>query len=162
MYECESCASVWLDAGTFMQLCQDREERGAVAAIIAPPASVGVVPTAGGRVRYVPCPICKKTLNRVNFGRQSGVVIDVCKTDGVWFERGELRSVLAFIDSGGLERARGREDARRAEERHSFEPAHNKSALHLAQQSTSIAFVRLDGGKSFDSLLGEALRALFS
>ena len=160
MHECETCASVWLDAGTFMQLCQDREERGAVAAIIAGPASVGVVPTAGGRVRYVHCPRCKKVLNRENFGRQSGVVIDVCKADGVFFERGELRSVLAFIDGGGLERARVREDARKSQERRSLEQAFHESALRMSNNFTSITSVRHDG--SADSLLGEALRALFS
>jgi Zn-finger nucleic acid-binding protein len=163
MYECASCASVWLAADTFMHLCLDREERGAVASIIAGPASVGVVPTAGAGVRYVRCPICKKMLNRENFGRQSGVVVDVCKTDGVWFERGELRSVLAFIDGGGLERARVREYARKAEELRGLEQAH-ESALRMAphHQSTSITAVRVDGGGPFDSLLGEALRALFS
>ena len=159
MYECGSCGSVWLDAGTFMQLCQDREERGAVASIIAGPAAVGVVPTAGGRVRYVHCPICKKVLNRENFGRQSGVVIDVCKNDGVWFERGELRSVLAFIDGGGLERARVREYTRMAEEQRSLARELKESA-RMAQQSVSISFVRQSG--SVDSLLSEALRGLFS
>jgi Zn-finger nucleic acid-binding protein len=83
-----------------MQLCQDRSERGKVAVLVAPGESIGVVPTAGGRVRYVPCPVCKKILNRQNFGRQSGIIIDVCKADGVWFERGELHSVLTFIDNG--------------------------------------------------------------
>jgi len=156
MHECPSCASVWLDAGTFMQLCQDREERGAVASIVAGASSVGVVPTAGGRVRYVPCPVCKKMLNRENFGRQSGVVIDVCKNDGVWFERGELRSVLAFIDGGGLERARIREDARKLQEHHSQEIAMGESALRIIHQSTITG-----SGGSYDSLLSEALRALF-
>src|SRR5205823_13383117 len=102
MFECGSCSSVWLDAATFTQLCTDREERGTVAATISR-APVGVVPTAGKKVRYVRCPICKNTLNRENFGRQSGVIIDVCKQDGVWFERDELHSVLAFIDGGGME-----------------------------------------------------------
>ena len=100
MYECGSCARVWLDAPTFMKMCQDREERGAVAALITPSTTIAVVPTVGGQVRYVPCPVCKKLLNRENFGRQSGIIIDVCKSDGVWFERGELRSVLTFIDGG--------------------------------------------------------------
>jgi len=159
MYECASCASVWLDAGTFTQLCMDREERGAVAAMIGP-AIVGVVATAGGRVRYVPCPVCKKILNRENFGRQSGVIIDVCKTDGVWFEREELRSVLSFIDGGGLERSRVLESARKAEERRNLEKAFNETALRMAHQSSSFTSVQVDG--PIDSLLGEALRALFS
>ena len=33
-------------------------------------------------------------MNRQNFGRRSGVIIDVCKGHGVWFEPGELSAVL--------------------------------------------------------------------
>jgi len=157
MHECASCASVWLYGDTFMQLCQDRQERGAVASIIAGPASIGVVPTVGTGVRYVHCPTCKKVMNRENFGRQSGVVIDVCKTHGVWFERGELRSVLAFIDGGGLERARVRDEARKIQERVSLEQAFKESAR--ATHHTSFS-VRIDS--SPESLLVEALRGLFS
>ena len=158
MYECASCASVWLGSDTFMQLCQDREERGAVASIVAGPASVGVVPTAGANVRYVHCPICTKVMNRENFGRQSGVVIDVCKSHGVWFERGELRSVLVFIDGGGLERARIRDQARKIQEHVSLEQAFKESGR--VTHHTSFTSVRIGG--SPDSLLVEALRGLFS
>jgi len=160
MHECPSCSGVWLDGGTFMQLCQDREERGAVAAIVAGAASVGVVTTAGGRVRYVHCPMCTKVMNRENFGRQSGVVIDVCKSDGVWFERGELRSVLAFIDGGGLERARVRDVARKSEERKSLEVAFTESGMRVSHRITSASSSGLGG--AVDNLLAEALRSLFS
>jgi Zn-finger nucleic acid-binding protein len=158
MYECGSCAGIWLDAPTFTQLCQDREQRGAVAATIGP-ALVGVVPTAGGRVRYVRCPVCKNMLNRENFGRQSGVIVDVCKNDGVWFERGELHSVLTFVDSGGLERARAVALARRSEERRALEQQFFKARPRESHHSVSIS-VHSEG--SSDSLLGEALRSLFS
>lgn len=60
-------------------------------------------------VRYLRCPGCNKTMNRRAFGRISGVVVDVCKEHGVWFDSGELAQVLAFIERGGLERARQRE-----------------------------------------------------
>lgn len=60
-------------------------------------------------VHYLTCPVCKKSMNRRAFGRISGVVVDVCKQDGVWFDPGELSAVLAFISRGGLEEARKRE-----------------------------------------------------
>lgn len=70
------------------------------------------------RVTYLTCPVCGKSMNRKAFGRISGVVVDVCRHDGVWFDAGELAEVLAFVERGGLERAREREaqelaDARR-------------------------------------------------
>jgi Zn-finger nucleic acid-binding protein len=49
-------------------------------------------------------------MNRKNFGGMSGVVVDVCKKHGTWFDEGELPRVLEFVASGGLERAKRRED----------------------------------------------------
>jgi Zn-finger nucleic acid-binding protein len=60
-------------------------------------------------VRYLTCPGCGKSMNRRAFGRISGVIVDVCREHGVWFDAGELAQVLAFIERGGLERARERE-----------------------------------------------------
>jgi Zn-finger nucleic acid-binding protein len=60
-------------------------------------------------VKYIRCPVCSKVMNREAFGRLSGVVVDVCKTHGVWFDAGELAAVIQFVEKGGLERARKRE-----------------------------------------------------
>lgn len=57
---------------------------------------------ASDEVRYRQCPLCEKLMNRTNFGDRSGVIIDVCKGHGAWFQARELHDVLAFIDSGGL------------------------------------------------------------
>jgi len=35
-------------------------------------------------------------MNRINFGRTSGVIVDVCKKHGTWFDGGELTQVIAF------------------------------------------------------------------
>jgi len=40
------------------------------------------------------------------FSRRSGVIIDVCRSHGVWFDREELRHIVEFIRAGGLDRAR--------------------------------------------------------
>ena len=37
----------------------------------------------------------------VNFAKRSGVVIDVCREHGVWFEADELCQVVRFIGAGG-------------------------------------------------------------
>jgi len=60
-------------------------------------------------VQYIHCPVCRKIMNREAFGRISGVVVDVCKMHGVWFDAGELAEVIKFVEQGGLERARKRE-----------------------------------------------------
>jgi Zn-finger nucleic acid-binding protein len=122
MHECSSCASSWIEAKVFSDLCMNREERGATMSLIGarsvdgPPADL-----PRGATRYVPCPQCKKIMNRSNFGHRSGVIIDVCKGHGAWFERGELARVLAFIEDGGLERARQEELEKQQEEKRKLE-----------------------------------------
>lgn len=41
-------------------------------------------------------------MNRVNFGRRSGVIVDVCRAHGTWFDAGELVAALEFVAQGGL------------------------------------------------------------
>jgi len=48
-------------------------------------------------------------MNRKNFGRISGVLIDECSKHGVWLDAGELAKIQHFIADGGLDRARDRE-----------------------------------------------------
>jgi Zn-finger nucleic acid-binding protein len=60
-------------------------------------------------VNYLKCPSCRNTMNRKMFGRISGVIVDVCRDHGVWFDSGELSEVLGWIQRGGLELARQRE-----------------------------------------------------
>ena len=44
-------------------------------------------------------------MNRINFDR-SGVVVDICKGHGIWFDRDELKRIAAFIDAGNLGKSR--------------------------------------------------------
>jgi Zn-finger nucleic acid-binding protein len=76
-------------------------------------------------VTYLPCPLCHTSMNRVNFGRVSGVIVDVCRVHGTWFDGGELTRVVAFAASGGLAKTRARE----REEKKAREA--KRSALHV-------------------------------
>jgi hypothetical protein len=59
-------------------------------------------------------------MNRVNFGRRSGIIVDVCRPHGTWFDADELPRVVTFVMHGGLEESERREieqlkeEARRA------------------------------------------------
>lgn len=108
---CGPCGGVWVDVATFEAICGDSERQAAL--LGAPPGG----PTPTVPVRYVPCPECGKIMNRVNFARISGVVVDVCKPHGIWFDRDELRRVVEFIRRGGLMEERARELEELREER---------------------------------------------
>jgi Zn-finger nucleic acid-binding protein len=104
MQQCGSCAGSWLTTDVFTALCTDREAQGAVLSTFGAAAAAAGVRLGG--VRYRHCAACQKMMNRVNFGRVSGIVIDLCKGHGVWFDAGELQAILGFVANGGLERMR--------------------------------------------------------
>jgi len=106
--ECPRCEGVWADAASLEQICADRERQAAVlgvATTVSTPETVEIEKN----IRYVPCPICRKLMNRVNFAHCSNVVVDVCKQHGTWFDKDELRRIVEFIRPGGLEKMRARE-----------------------------------------------------
>ena len=116
--ECARCGGLWVDVESFERIVSEREQQSAAlgaASIIPKEATVsGREPN---KVRYVPCPECSQLMNRVNFARCSGVVVDVCKGHGTWFDRDELRQIVEFIGGGGLEVSRAREKRELEEER---------------------------------------------
>jgi len=113
--ECEQCLGLWLDASSFEKLCADREQQSVVlgTASRAPTSAV----REKNKVNYVPCPECLQLMNRINFARCSGVIVDLCKGHGIWFDRDELSRIVEFIRSGGLEASRTRAKAEIQEER---------------------------------------------
>jgi Zn-finger nucleic acid-binding protein len=160
LLECESCFGTWLEAGTFTELCSAKEERGSFAKDFGRHERAAV---AQSRVVYLPCPVCAKIMNRQNFGRASGVVIDVCKGHGVWLQQGELHAVLTFIDSGGLERAREMERTREKEEARLRQVDRHESHGVSIHRDVSINIIHTgDSTVDGESLLDKALRSLFS
>jgi Zn-finger nucleic acid-binding protein len=107
MRECEKCAGLWLEVAAFEKICANREEQAAVLGGASPVP--GKQPHEEEQVRYVPCPQCRQLMNRINFARCSGVIVDVCRGHGTWFDRDELSSIIRFIRDGGLEQSRNRE-----------------------------------------------------
>jgi Zn-finger nucleic acid-binding protein len=113
--ECEKCLGLWLDVKSFEKLSADREQQSAV---LGQASLIERTPVQeSSKISYVPCPECSQLMNRINFARCSGVVIDICKGHGIWFDRDELSRIIEFIQSGGLESSRMREKLALEEER---------------------------------------------
>lgn len=113
--ECATCEGLWVDAAAFEQICADREQQAAVLGVAMPAHAAPV--RHENHVSYVPCPQCGQLMNRLNFARCSGVVVDVCRRHGTWFDRDELQRIVEFIRAGGLDAARAREKMQIAEKR---------------------------------------------
>ena len=110
MRECERCAGLWVEAGAFEKICADREQQSAVLGTAVPaPAQQTASGVGAGQIQYAPCPQCGQLMNRINFARCSGVIVDFCKGHGTWFDRDELREIVEFIRGGGLETSRQKE-----------------------------------------------------
>ena len=99
---------MWLGNEVFQHL--ERAARvEAVSAGGQPPhgarAPASTVPPGSVPRRYRPCPICSSLMHRRNYGRKSGVILDTCHQHGLWFDQGELDSILDWIRQGGMRRA---------------------------------------------------------
>ena len=116
--ECaDGCGGLWCTRETFERLQKDARHAAATGATAAPaeevPASLGA--PDGAKRQYVPCLTCGQLMQRRMFrhdGRGSGIVLDVCRDHGVWFDADELSHALAFVRSSvrassGLDGSRG-------------------------------------------------------
>ena len=103
---CSKCDGLWLDASTFQAICIDRERQAAVLGF-ATKRTHSAEPLT--KINYVPCPDCGELMNRNNFAKASGVIVDICRDHGVWFDTDELPAIVDFIHKGGMEMARRRE-----------------------------------------------------
>jgi Zn-finger nucleic acid-binding protein len=115
--ECGSCSGLWLDVSSFEEICASREQQSAVLGG-ASPEPTHAASDVVSKVSYVPCPECSKLMNRINFARCSGVIVDICRGHGTWFDRDELSRIVEFIRAGGLEAARTKEKTQLEEARH--------------------------------------------
>jgi Zn-finger nucleic acid-binding protein len=113
--ECERCLGLWLDTASFEKICADREQQSAVLGVASHAPSGAATETS--KVNYVPCPECSQLMNRMNFARCSGVIVDACKQHGTWFDRDELSRIVEFIHGGGLNASRAKEKLEIAEQR---------------------------------------------
>src|SRR4051794_6617118 len=103
---CGKCEGLWMAADVFEETCADAERRSLVLGYFRDrPARVNTAT----KIAYVPCPDCGQLMNRSNFARASGVIVDVCKPHGVWFDADELPSIIEFVQKGGMEIARQRQ-----------------------------------------------------
>ena len=100
--ECPACGGMWIGQQVFERIVnqqvQEREEKeyshtvkvfGEVSAVL-----------------YVKCPECLRHMNRHNFARASGVIIDECRQHGIWLDHDELEKVAAYVATGGLRRTK--------------------------------------------------------
>jgi Zn-finger nucleic acid-binding protein len=108
--ECGSCAGVWLGNAAFEQLTENAAEAAKKQSRMFSDRTVRARDASGLSAsdqppRYRPCPECGSLMLRRQYGRRSGIVIDVCRKHGIWFDAEELPRILDWIRRGGLAQA---------------------------------------------------------
>jgi Zn-finger nucleic acid-binding protein len=91
---CDQCDGLFVPTETF-EMIQDRMDRP-----IFPADGVRKGPLKwDNTIKYAKCPICKHTMARTNFAHTSGILVDICRGHGIWFDAGELEAVMQFISA---------------------------------------------------------------
>ncbi len=132
--ECTKCLGLWAPDDVFDALV-DRattaaRERGAEGAGAAPRVDGGN--PASSQVEYRRCPTCDALMNRRNFRKRSGVIIDRCHEHGTWLDAHELERIAGFVLSGRAAEAERLETRLRGEEQR----AAARAAAHRARGIT--------------------------
>jgi Zn-finger nucleic acid-binding protein len=133
--ECLRCEGLWGDADTLQRIYTDREQQAALLGVAKPLPTVENLPLE--KVRYLPCPVCRQLMHRVNFARCSHVVVDVCKPHGTWFDKDELRRIVEFIQAGGFDKAREVEIADLERQRHELEAVRTAGSVNTRPDYSS-------------------------
>jgi len=74
--------ALWVDEKRIANLNKDRENEGQ-------------------STRWAKCPICNERMSPLDFGGESGIILDQCRAHGFWVENGEFRQIAEWWHAGG-------------------------------------------------------------
>jgi Zn-finger nucleic acid-binding protein len=100
--ECGKCNGLWVPGDRFESLVQraiEASRKRTEMGVATPAPKRQSVDT---KFRYRHCPACQQAMQRKNYGKRSGVIVDWCGSHGTWLDADELEQIAAFIASGGL------------------------------------------------------------
>lgn len=99
--ECTCCAGFWMSVDSFL-LLRDRVIRRSA---VGPGSRKRQPPAATVRKQSGPlyrhCIECGRMMARRQYVRGCGIIIDVCRDHGIWFDADELQQTLRWHEEGG-------------------------------------------------------------
>lgn len=158
--ECPDCSGVWLDACAVDRLVRERRQVSTQAVLgMGGPINRGVLPINPPGRTYLKCPECETVMNRTNFAKKSGIIIDNCRGHGTWFDADELPRIVEFVMNGGIEAANEAElqkmQAEVRKERSKARAAQSQSMMMTPVSTKQQATANLFGGLL--SIIGSVL-----
>lgn len=103
--ECPKCNGLWVPGERLDALIQRAVESARERAASGVASGERRARRVAVQFVYRPCPACGLRMQRKNFGRRSGVIVDWCGSHGTWLDKDELEQIGAFIAGGGLREA---------------------------------------------------------
>lgn len=106
LVECDpelGCGGIWAGREAFQRIQRSARSASIEGRTSTPASTMESEPGEAGRKRarmYIPCLSCGSLMQRRQFritGQASGIVVDVCRDHGMWFDRHELEQALAFV-----------------------------------------------------------------
>jgi Zn-finger nucleic acid-binding protein len=102
--ECGSCNGIWAPGNRLDELInraiETQRANGNTGQRRHEPRVTGANPAAQ-QLTYRKCPECEAFMQRRNFRKTSGVIIDSCHKHGTWLDADELEQITGFVLSGG-------------------------------------------------------------
>jgi hypothetical protein len=96
---CPACGGDWLDAGELKSIVKARQTRFSDQECLALAKATRITRVDLTKLnRHLTCPRCGGTTNPINYGDDTGLIIDQCtQCRGVWLDRGELEKIQELV-----------------------------------------------------------------
>ncbi len=158
--ECMECRGLFLDQIAIKRVITDRAQARAEALLGALPTAPPSNSRPTGKL-YIKCPVCSQIMNRKLFASGSGVIVDVCRTHGTFFDVGELPRIIDYVQQGGLEAAQKKDIARMREQAKDDQRRAAFAAMRPAASSGEYRFGSYGGGYNRGNAFVDLLSSLF-
>ncbi len=95
---CSNCGGAWLDQGELESIIERRESVHSSSFVqeTLKQGKAGLPDQALSD--KLPCPKCSETMKVINYAYDSGVIINICPSHGVWLDSKELERIEAYRD----------------------------------------------------------------
>lgn len=154
---CHGCGGTYLDATLLETMLGDVQRRHFDRVELVASAAPQLLNPSNPGASYVKCPDCRTIMNRRQFAHGAGVVLDGCKGHGTFFDAGELRKVVDFMKSGGLEKAAAIEQQRLATQKRDDARKRAEARAAVSAVVPGMSDIEPRG----DSLLADVVLSLF-
>ena len=96
---CPACGGDWLDSGELGSIVKARQQRFSKEEAVAVAQAAKITGTKITMLdRHLTCPKCGGATHPVNYGDDTGLIIDECANcNGMWLERGEIDKIEELV-----------------------------------------------------------------